>query len=166
MSLASVWLQLHDGSLVRADQATEIGVHPTPALSGKPAHWLLTVSVPVPVGSGDRGGWRTETLHRTLAQTSVPPSEAPVALARLLARLDAADAAGVVRADTSHVRHLPHPDHTLGAGEVRFGFTAFSGVEPRAALDGVVTPDEPQELAGDHRRPRRAELAGSGAGRR
>lgn len=164
MSLASVWLQLHDGSLVRADQATEITVHPTPALSGKAAHWLLTVSVPVSVGSGDRVGWRTEQLHRTLAQTSTPPTDAPLALARLLARLDAADASGVVRADTSHVRHLPHPDHTLGAGEVRFGFTAFAGAEPGTALDGVVTPDDPDELAED--RSRRAALAGSGAGPR
>ncbi|GAA4693076.1 hypothetical protein GCM10023215_32830 [Pseudonocardia yuanmonensis] len=165
MSLANVWLQQLDGSLVRADQATEITLHRTPELSGKSAHWLLTVSVPVPVGSGDPGGWRTEQLHRTLAQTSAPPTDAPVALARLLARLDAADAAGVVRADTSRVRHVPHPDHTLGAGEIRFGFTAFSGVEPRAALDGVVAPDEPGELTGEHR-PRRAELAGSGAGPR
>ncbi|MFR9806808.1 hypothetical protein ACL02T_31620 [Pseudonocardia sp. RS010] len=161
MSLASVWLQLHDGSLVRADQATEITVHPTPALSGKAAHWLLTVSVPVPVGSGDRGGWRTEPLHRTLAQTSTPPTDAPVALARLLARLDAADAAGVVRADTSHLRHGPHPGHTVGAGGVRFGFTAFTGAEPRPALDGVV-PDEPDELAPEPP-SRRAALAGSGA---
>ncbi|MCE0763828.1 hypothetical protein LWC35_13045 [Pseudonocardia kujensis] len=161
MSLASVWLQLHDGSLVRADQATEITVHPTPALTGKPAHWLLTVTVPVPVGSGDRGGWRTEPLHRTLTQTATPPTDAPVALARLLARLDAADAAGVVRADTSHVRHAPHPDHAVGAGEVRFGFTAFAGAGPGTALDGVVSPDDPEELADD--RPRRAALAGSGA---
>jgi hypothetical protein len=164
VSLASVWLQLHDGSLVRADQATEITVHPTPSLSGKTAHWLLTVTVPVPVGSGDPGGWRTEPLHRTLAQTSTPPTGAPVVLARLLARLDAADAAGVVRADTSHLRHGPHPDHTLAAGDIRFGFTAFSGAEPGSALDGVVTPDDPDELPAG--RTRRAALAGSGAGPR
>jgi hypothetical protein len=164
VSLASVWLQLHDGSLVRADQATEITMHPTPALPGKVAHWLLTVSVPVPVGSGDPGGWRTEPLHRTLTQTSTPPTDAPVALARLLARLDAADASGVVRADTSNVGHGPHPDHTVAAGHIRFGFTAFTGAEPGAALDGVVTPDKPDELPQD--RSRRAALAGSGAGPR
>ncbi|MCE3555393.1 hypothetical protein LWC33_28595 [Pseudonocardia sp. RS11V-5] len=164
MSLASVWLQLHDGSLVRADQATEITMHPTPALSGKAAHWLLTVSVPVSVGSGDRGGWRTEQLHRTLAQTSSPPTDAPVVLARLLARLDMADAAGVVRADTSHARHAPCPDHALAAGEICFGFTAFIGAGPGTALDGVVTPDDPAEVAGD--RSRRAALAGSGPGPR
>jgi hypothetical protein len=66
-------------------------------------------------------------LHRTLAQTDRCPREAPATLARLLARLDAVDAAGIMRADISRVRAAPHPERTAAAGEVQFGFTAFTG---------------------------------------
>ena len=69
MSLANVWLQMLDGSLVRGDQVTEITLHQTPEIAGKPSRWLLDVAVAVPVGSGDPSGWRTGPLHRTLAQT-------------------------------------------------------------------------------------------------
>jgi hypothetical protein len=127
LSLANVWLQLLDGGLVRADQVTEITVHQTPEIAGKPSRWLLDVAVAVPVGSGDQSGWRTGPLHRTLTQTSRCPREAPAALARLLAQLDAVDAAGIMRADVSRVNAAPHPDRTVAAGEVHFGFTAFTG---------------------------------------
>ena len=132
MSLTNVWLQLFDGNLVRADQVTEIELQQTPEIAGKPSRWLLDVVLPVPVGSGGgvHDGWRTNALHRTLTQLSAPPVEAPVALARLLARLDAMDAAGVVRAETATVKRAPHPDHTVSAGAVRFGFTAFAGADP------------------------------------
>jgi hypothetical protein len=129
LSLSNVWLQLLDGGLVRADQVTEITVRQTPEIAGKPSRWLLTVAVAVPVGSGDPSGWRTGPLHRTLTQTNHCPREAPAALARLLAQLDAVDAAGIMRADTSRVNAAPHPERTVAAGEVHFGFTAFTGAD-------------------------------------
>jgi hypothetical protein len=126
--LSNTWLQLLDGNLVRADQVVEIELHQTPEIAGKPSRWLLDVVLAVPVGSGGPPpeGWRTWALHRTLAQTSSPPTGAPGALARLLARLDAADAAGIVRAETSRVQAASHPDRTVAAGTVRLGFTAFA----------------------------------------
>lgn len=157
MSLANVWLQMLDGSLVRADQVTEITLHQTPEFAGKPSRWLLDVAVAVPVGSGDHEGWRTGPLHRTLAQTDRSPREAPAALARLLAELDAADAAGLVRADTSQLHAAPHPERTVAAGEVHFGFTAFAGAAGpgrRAVGSGG---------AGDRRELTPRDLASSGA---
>jgi hypothetical protein len=127
LSLSNVWLQLLDGSLVRADQVTEITLNQTPEIAGKPSRWLLAVAVAVPVGSGDPSGWRTGPLHRTLTQADRCPREAPAALARLLAQLDAVDAEGILRADTSRVHAAPHPGRTAAAGEVHFGFTAFTG---------------------------------------
>ena len=123
MSLANVWVRALDGSLVRADQVTEITLHQTPEIVGKPSRWLFDVATGTPVGSGDSDGWRTGPLHRTLAQADAPPRGAPVALARLLAQLDAVDAAGVVRADVA--RRHGGPDRTA-AGDVHFGFTAFT----------------------------------------
>jgi len=132
VSLTNVWLQMFDGSLVRADQVVEIELHQTPEIAGKPSRWLLDVVLPVSAGGG--GGahesWRIGALHRTLTQSSTPPTEAPPALARLLARLDAADAAGIVRAEVARVGTSPHPDLTVAAGSVRLGFTAFTGADP------------------------------------
>lgn len=132
MSLSNLWLQLHDGSLIRADQIVGIDVHQTPELAGKPSRWLLDVVLAVPVGGGGPDmHWNTGPLHRTLVQTSTRPDDAPAALARLLAQLDARDAAGVVRASASAIERDPHPDHTLSAGPVRLGYTAFaSGTAP------------------------------------
>jgi hypothetical protein len=149
VSLSNLWLQMLDGSLVRADQVVEITLHQTPDIAGKPSRWLLDVALAVPVGGGDGGAWHTGPLHRTLAQTDHAPRSAPAALARLLAQLDAVDAAGIVRADTSRLRAAPHPEHTLAAGEVHFGFTAFAGAgrsEPSAAprLDGSGAGDRPE----------------------
>ncbi|GAA5139342.1 hypothetical protein [Pseudonocardia adelaidensis] len=154
MSLANVWLQLLDGSLVRADQVTEITVHQTPEIAGKPSRWLLDVAVAVPVGSGDPSGWRTGPLHRTLAQTGRCPREASATLARLLAQLDAVDAAGILRADVSRVNAAPHPERTAAAGEVHFGFTAFTGAGG---------PSMPSVADGDMRELTARETASSGA---
>ena len=145
MSLSNVWLQLLDGSLVRADQVTEITLHQTPDFAGKPSRWLLDVAVAVPVGSGDPSGWRTGPLHRTLTQTNRCPREAPAALARLLARLDAVDAAGIMRADISRVNGAPHPERTVAAGEVHFGFTAFTGAA-ESPVPSLVDGGGPSEL--------------------
>jgi hypothetical protein len=144
VSLANVWLQMLDGSLVRGDQVTEITLHQTPEIAGKPSRWLLDVAVAVPVGSGDPSGWRTGPLHRTLAQTDRCPREAPAVLARLLAQLDAVDAAGIMRADTTRVREAPHPERTAAAGDVRFGFTSFAG----AGASDETGPSTPQLLDG------------------
>jgi hypothetical protein len=144
LSLANVWLQLLDGSLVRADQVTEITLHQTPEIAGKPSRWLLDVAVAVPVGSGDPSGWHTGPLHRTLTQTSRCPREASAALARLLAQLDAVDAAGILRADVSRVRAAPHPERTAAAGDIHFGFTAFTGAD--APLPSLVDGDAPGDL--------------------
>jgi hypothetical protein len=78
VSLTNTWLQMLDGSLVRADRIIEIELHPTPEIAGKPSRWLLDVVLAVPVGSGGPAteGWQTWPLHRTLAQTSEPPTGA------------------------------------------------------------------------------------------
>ncbi|WP_250550536.1 hypothetical protein [Pseudonocardia sp. H11422] len=110
---------MHDG-LVRADQIVGIDAYPTPEIAGKPSRWLLDVSLAVPVGSGGPGGWEITSLHRTLAQTSVEPGGAPLVLAKLLAELDAAEAAGVLRAVTDRVA-------TGVSGDVRFTFDPFDG---------------------------------------
>jgi hypothetical protein len=64
--------------------------------------------------------WDLSALHRTLLQTSEEPVDGPVSLARLLAQLDAMDAAGVivatvVPAPEDPSRHLP-----------QFSFVPFS----------------------------------------
>ena len=52
--------------LVRADQVIGVDVHQTPALTGKPAHWLLDIVLPASTGNGTRGDWTVTALHRTL----------------------------------------------------------------------------------------------------
>ena len=96
MSLTNVWLQTTGDGLVRADQVVGIDVHQTPALTGKAPHWLLDVVLSAPTGSGVRGEWDLTVLHRTLAQTSEEPADAATVLARLLAQLDAINAAGII----------------------------------------------------------------------
>jgi hypothetical protein len=56
VSLTSVWMQTAPDGLVRTDQVIGIEAHQTPALTGKPARWLLDVVLPVPIGSGTRQG--------------------------------------------------------------------------------------------------------------
>jgi hypothetical protein len=132
MSLVNVWVHTQRDGLVRADQIVGIDAHQTPALSGKPAYWLLDVVLPAPIGSGHREGWNMGVLHRTLVQTSYDPGEAPAELARLLAQLDLASAAGII---TAH-RERPGaaaPGSTgieAGADRIRFRFVPFSSPVP------------------------------------
>src|SRR5689334_10018735 len=98
MGLNRVWLQTLGDGLVRADQITGIDAHQTPALTGKPARWLLDVVLAVPIGSGRRDDWAITALHRTVIQTPHDPTPAVAALARLLAQLDVINAAGIITA--------------------------------------------------------------------
>ena len=117
MSLAKVWVRTVSDGLVRADRIIGISAHPTPALSGKPAHWLLDATLAISVGSGDAAdGWAVAALHRTLIQTRAEPVGASEAFAQLLAGLHDSDAAGVIAA----VAGSPGQD-----GLVRFTFTPF-----------------------------------------
>jgi hypothetical protein len=96
MGLCRVWLQTLSDGLVRADQITGIDAHQTPALTGKPARWLLDVVLAVPTGSGRRDDWTVTALHGTVIQTENDPSPAAPALARLLAQLNVINAAGII----------------------------------------------------------------------
>jgi len=126
MSLVNVWLQTQSDGLVRADQVVGIDAHQTPALSGKPAHWLLDVVLPSPIGSGGPEAWNLYLSHRTLIQTPADPAEAPVALARLLAQLDLTSAAGII----SVIREHPADEPAARADRVRFRFLPFTSPAP------------------------------------
>ena len=132
VSLTNVWVQTAADGLVRADQVVGIDAHQTPALSGKPARWLLDVILPASIASGTREGWGVTVLHRTLVQTPEDPGEAPAALARLLAQLDLVSAAGVIttsREDASSPSDA-REDLSAGFGRVRFRFVPFSSPAP------------------------------------
>ena len=97
MGLTNVWVRTLSDGLIRADHIMGIDAHRTPPLAGSThAHWLLDAILPAPVGSGRGDVWDLSALHRTLLQTPEEPVEGPVSLARLLAQLDAVDAAGVI----------------------------------------------------------------------
>lgn len=96
MGLTNVWIRTLSDGLIRADYIVGIDAHRTPPLAGKPTHWLLDAILPAPVGSGRGEAWDLSALHRTLLQTSEEPVDGPVSLARLLAQLDAMNAAGVI----------------------------------------------------------------------
>ena len=143
MSLTNVWLQTLGDGLVRADQVVGIDVHQTPALTGKAPHWLLDAIIPASIGSGARGEWNINVLHRTLAQTSTDPGNATTVLARLLAQLDAINAAGIVTTSRVHDpaaqsgrggRHRNRPaafeDVAADATSIRFRFTPFPSPPP------------------------------------
>ena len=132
MSLANVWVQTQRDGLVRADQVVGIDAHQTPALSGKPAYWLLDVVLPAPIGSGHRDGWNMNVLHRTLVQASDDPGDAPAALARLLAQLDLTSAAGIITAQRERPGAAPTPAAAQEAGtdRIRFRFVPFSSPAP------------------------------------
>jgi hypothetical protein len=133
VSLVNVWVQTQRDGLVRADQIVGIDAHQTPALSGKPAYWLLDVVLPAPIGSGHREGWNMNVLHRTLVQTSYDPGDAPAALARLLAQLDLTSAAGIIIANRegSGAAQAPGPAaHEAGTDRIRFRFVPFSSPAP------------------------------------
>jgi hypothetical protein len=96
VGLTKVWVRTLSDGLIRADHIVGIDAHRTPPLAGKHAHWLLDAILPTPVGSGRGPAWDLSALHRTLLQTSEEPVDGPVSLARLLAQLDAMDAAGLI----------------------------------------------------------------------
>jgi hypothetical protein len=132
MGLGRVWVQTLGDGLVRADQITGIDAHQTPALTGKPARWLLDVVLSLPIGSGRREEWSVTALHRTLIQTGHDPSPAAAALARLLAQLDVINAAGIVTAGVDRGA-LPRTENAEGsavAGGVRLRFTPFPEPAP------------------------------------
>jgi hypothetical protein len=135
MTLHRVWIATSSDGLIRADQVIGIGSHETPRIPGKSPHWLLVVNLAVTAGSGDRVGWDVGILDRTLCQTSGPQPNAPAELARLLARLDGADAAGIVAAEL--VRGVD--GNNTHRGQIRFGFTPFAGVE---AVPTATGPDD------------------------
>lgn len=136
MSLTNVWLHTLDEEMIRADQIVGIHTHHTPALVGKPSCWLLNVVVSTPLGNGRPDGRAFSALHRTLIHTPRTPTDAPAALARLLAQLAAIHATGVITTT------LATPDPTTSNGDtsaasdtvdiqtavstpVRFRFTPF-----------------------------------------
>src|ERR1043165_6099193 len=139
MGLERVWVQTLSDGLVRADQITGIDAHQTPALTGKPARWLLDVVLGVPIGSGHREGWTVTALHRTVIQTGQDTSPAAPALARLLAQLDLINAAGIITASPATDRgargeggSAPKPeDGTAVAGGDRLGARPFPAPAPR-----------------------------------
>ena len=133
MSLTNVWVATQGDGLVRADQIAGIDAHQTPALSGKPARWLLDVVLGSSIGSGSREGWAVTVVHRTLIQTPDNPQEAPAALARLLAQLDLVHAAGVIT--TSRTTPTVPDDKGLedvvtGSRQLRFRFVPFTSPAP------------------------------------
>lgn len=132
--------------LVRADSIIGITAHPTQAVAGKPSRWLLDIVLPTTTGSGSTGGWVSSPLHRTLAQTDHPPANATTDLAGMLARLDAADAAGVLT-----VERVRGEGHSAG---VRFGFTPFSGPDPVDAPPGAAPPEPGHPLTPETTFPR------------
>jgi hypothetical protein len=143
MGLTNVWLQTLGDGLVRADQVVGIDVHQTPALTGKAPHWLLDAVIAASIGSGTRGEWNVNVLHRTLAQTSTDPGDAAAVLARLLAQLDVVNAAGIIatsrvrdpaapsgRADETAVGPSVPDDVALGSTSIRFRFVPFPSPPP------------------------------------
>jgi hypothetical protein len=141
MGLTNVWFQTLGDGLVRGDQVVGIDVHQTPALTGKPAHWLLDIVLPASTGNGTGGEWNITALHRTLVQTSQPPGDAATVLARLLAQLDAINAAGLIET-TRHRRGAPVTPGVAGTDRmeadqlaahtatVRFRFVPFPSPPP------------------------------------
>ncbi len=141
MSLTNVWIQTQADGLVRADQVSGIEAHQTPALAGKPSHWLLDIVLPTVTGSGAHAGdgpvWAVGPVHRTVIQTPEHPGDAPAALARLLAQLDPVSATGVITAEIVGPRTGAvgsDPTVTATASRVRFQFAPFPR-PPAAAHD-------------------------------
>ncbi|SFW78082.1 hypothetical protein [Amycolatopsis australiensis] len=146
MGLEKVWIKTLSDGLLRADQIVGLTAHATPSLPGKSPRWLLDATVAVPAGSGTGGnGWDIGILHRTLIQTRAEPAGAPEALARLLARLDRPDTAGII---TPLVADPPHA--TPVTSTVRFAFASFTDDTSAAttSTDAATSPDSVQEGAG------------------
>jgi len=133
VGLTNVWVQTQGDGLVRADQIIGIDAHQTPAVSGKPAHWLLDVVLGAAIGHGTREDWALTVAHRTLIQTSDDPGEAPAALARLLAQLDHVSAAGVITTSRSAPTGPADPgsdELVAGSSRLRFRFVPFPHPAP------------------------------------
>jgi hypothetical protein len=131
MSLANVWLDTLGDGLIRADAIIGVRTHPTPVIAGKLSHWLLDVVLAAPTGSGLTDSWTLGPLHRTLIQTDRQPLDAPQQLVRLLAQLDATNAAGIV---TTSAGPAPHkqPNRVEKDPEttaVRFRYTPVPATE-------------------------------------
>jgi hypothetical protein len=144
VSLTNVWIQTNADGLVRADQVLGIEAHMTAGLRGTSPHWLLDVVLATSVGSGVREGWTVMALHRTLAQTTFPPGDASVALARLLARLDAISPAGLIGVEKKEgAKERAERDgadvaaggFTASAGGIRFRFVPFQAPVPDDRTD-------------------------------
>ena len=52
MGLENIWVATLTGGLIRADCIVGVESHQTPELTGKPARWLLDITLAVPAGSG------------------------------------------------------------------------------------------------------------------
>ncbi len=100
MGLENIWVATLTGGLIRADCIVGVESHQTPELTGKPARWLLDITLAVPAGSGTGDGWEISQLHRTLAQTDSYPAHAAEELARTLDRLRRDGSAGLDRDDS------------------------------------------------------------------
>ncbi len=104
---------------------------------------MLDAIIPASIGSGARGEWNVNVLHRTLAQTSTDPGDAATVLARLLAQLDVVNAAGIVatsrvrdpaalsgKADDTVTGPSVPDDAALGSTSIRFRFVPFPSPPP------------------------------------
>jgi hypothetical protein len=134
--LANVWVQTHSDGLVRADHVIGIEAHSTAGLRDTPSHWLLDVVLATSVGSGYREAWTVTALHRTLAQTVSPPEGSPVALARLLARLDMISATGIITLEKQGSGEHDTDAFSASAGGIRFRFVPFRPPVPEDRTDG------------------------------
>jgi hypothetical protein len=131
MSLANVWLDTLGDGLIRADAIIGVRTHPTPMIAGKLSRWLLDVVLAAPTGSGVTDSWTLGPLHRTLIQTDRQPLDAPQQLVRLLAQLDATNAAGIVTTSGGPAPHK-QPNRVEKGPEttaVRFRYTPFPATE-------------------------------------
>lgn len=130
MALTKVWIRTLADGLIRADQVVGLHTHAAPSVAGTPQRWLVDAVLSVPAGSGTPEEWHMTVLHRTLLQTDRRPLAAPETLARLLASLDEADAAGVI---TPMPAQPPRSD--AGASGVRFSFASFDEQREPATAD-------------------------------
>jgi hypothetical protein len=148
VTLTNVWLETLADGLVRADLIVGVHSHRTPSLAGKPSRWLLDVVLPGATGSGQQESWAVGPVHRTVIQSTEHPHHAPQHLVRLLAQLDATNAAGIITTTVTTDAASPAQDSPLPATSdgvagrhapstptVRFRFTPFRAVEPGRHYD-------------------------------
>jgi len=119
VGLTNVWVQTRSDGLVRADQIVGIDAHQTPALSGKPARWLLDVVLPASIGSSAGRDCGTGPAARP-------------ARPRQHGRRDHGRPWGIRREERTDA---PTPaaagdDLVAGSGRVRFRFVSFASPAP------------------------------------